>query len=464
LKGQKRSQEAENPANHIPTEGHQKRLRLLASASRRQKFDQEAASGLSASRCSHISHWAQQDQVWPDEFFEEDKMHRLLAKKKSSTASLRRKRSEASIITSTTPSDLQAEKSAPYKNPSYEAVLEREAGSYMDKYKPGVTEASERLCQTLLDSKQVIPQDTIFGDDVFDDTCQRLRGKNEARIFKDCTPLIVPWVEAHATLSANRNLDIAIESVNEGWNNSNPITKPRPQPDYAIGFRRSAFSEDQLKKLQPYLGDPSSSSYFMGTYYMHFPFFTCEVKCGSAGLDIADRQNLHSMTLAVRGIVELFRLANRAEELHREVLAFSVSHDHETVRIYGHFPVIEGTKTTYWRVPLRKYDFTERRGIEKWTAYTFMKNVYDMWMPTYFKRISSAIDELPPEHDFELSHASEPQISEASGLSQQLENQNLAEVLDSQLSHVDLQQITPITPDTSTQAEKPAPKKKKEKV
>lgn len=163
-----------------------------------------------------------------------------------------------------------------------------DAGSYMGKYKPGVTEASERLCQTLLDSKQIIPKDTIFHDDVFEDTCERLRGKNGARIFKDCTPLIVPWAEAHASLSANRDLDIAIESVNDGWNNSNPITKPRPQPDYAIGFKRSAFSDDQLKKLQPFLGEPSSSSYFMGTYYMHFPFFTCEVKCGSAGLDIAD--------------------------------------------------------------------------------------------------------------------------------------------------------------------------------
>jgi hypothetical protein len=385
-------------------------------------------------------------------------MDRLLAKKKSSTASLRRKRSEASIVTATTPSDLQAEKSAPYKNPSYEAILEREAGSHMDRYKPGVTEASERLCQALLDSKQSLPNDSIFRDDIFDDSCERLRGKNEARIFKDCTPLIAPWVEAYATLSANRDLDVAIESVNEGWNSSNPITKPRPQPDYAVGFRRSAFSEDQLQKLQPFLGEPSSSSYFMGTYYMHFPFFTCEVKCGSAGLDIADRQNLHSMTLAVRGIVELFRLANRAQELHRQVLTFSISHDHETVRIYGHFPVIEGTRVTYWRYPLRKYDFTERKGMEKWTAYTFVKNVYDIWMPTLLKKISSAIDDLCPKLDFELSHELEAQISETSGLSQQLEDQDLAEVPDGRLGHIDLQ---PITPDTSTQAEKPAPKRKK---
>lgn len=201
-----------------------------------QTLDYDTVSGITTSQRSHISKWAKKKE-WPKEFFERDKMHHLLAKKKPSTASLRRKRSEASLITSTTPSDLQAEKSAPYKNPSYETVLEREAGSYMGRYKPGVTEANERLCQTLLDSKQIIPEDTIFRDDIFDDTCERLRGKNEERIFKDSTPLIVPWAEAHALLSANRDLDIAIESVNEGWNNSSPITKPHPQPDYAIGFQ-----------------------------------------------------------------------------------------------------------------------------------------------------------------------------------------------------------------------------------
>lgn len=94
----------------------------------------------------------------------------------------------------------------------------------------------------------------------------------------------------------------------------------------------------------------------MGTYYMLFPFLTCEAKGdGSAGLGIADRKNLHSMTLALRGIMEPFRLVGRAEELHRRVLTFSVSHEQEMVRIYGHYPVIEGDKTTYWRYPMRKY-------------------------------------------------------------------------------------------------------------
>ncbi|KAK4031685.1 hypothetical protein C8A01DRAFT_41869, partial [Parachaetomium inaequale] len=47
--------------------------------------------------------------------------------------------------------------------------------------------------------------------------------------------------------------------------------------------------------------------FFMATYYMYFPLLACEVKCGAAALEIADRQNAYSMTLAVRGIVELFR-------------------------------------------------------------------------------------------------------------------------------------------------------------
>jgi hypothetical protein len=49
---------------------------------------------------------------------------------------------------------------------------------------------------------------------------------------------------------------------------------------------------------------------------MYFPFLTCEVKCGAAALDVADQQNAHSMTIAVRGIVELFRLVKREKELY----------------------------------------------------------------------------------------------------------------------------------------------------
>lgn len=134
---------------------------------------------------------------------------------------------------------------------------------------------------------------------------------------------------------------------------------------------------------------------------MHFFFFTCEVKCNLAKLDIADWQNLHNIILAIRDIVELFRLTNCAHELHREVLAFSIFYDYEIIRIYEHFPIIEGTRVTYWRHVLRKYDFTKRKSMKKWIAFTFATNVYNIWMSTLLKMIFSIIDDLRPKSNLE---------------------------------------------------------------
>merc|ERR1712098_410448 len=90
----------------------------------------------------------------------------------------------------------------------------------------------------------------------------------------------------------------------------------------------------------------------------------------------------------------------------------------------GHYPVIDGKKTTFYRHPIREFSFTELDGKEKWTAYKFTKNVYDIWMPTHLKRICSVIDELPTDLDFEVSQQSEPGES---GLSQGLESHHLSD-------------------------------------
>jgi hypothetical protein len=241
--------------------------------------------------------------------------------------------------------------------------------------------------------------------------------------------------------------------VNKDWNNSIPITKTRPQPDYSIAFRREVFTEDQLKRIKPFVGELTETSFFMAMYSIYFPFFTCEAKCGAAALDIVDRQNAHSMTMAVRGIVELFRLLKREKELHQQILAFSISHNHTSMRIYGHYPLVDGDKTTFYRHPIHKFDFTAIEGKEKWTAYKFTKNVYDIWMPDHFKQICSIIDTLPPNINFEVSQQSEPGES---GLSQGLESHHLSdyssqdtislqEEADSQSSRVSSRDVTPHT-------------------
>ncbi|PQE08397.1 reverse transcriptase protein [Rutstroemia sp. NJR-2017a WRK4] len=354
-------------------------------------------------------------------------MNHLLARKKSSS-SFRGKQSEAGSAapSSTTPSDQKPReaKSSPYARPSYETVLATK-GSFMGKFELGITDESKRLCRTLLEAEQSVPQETLFRDDLFEETCETVRARNEAMVVRDISPLICPSAQVLRIYGA-KHLKPLNESVNEGWNSAIPFYGPRPQPDYSVGFGRSAFTDDQLEKLRPFVGEVTDifTSYFMATWQMYFPFLTCEVKCGAAALDIADRQNAHSMTLAVRGTVELFRLVKREKELHREILAFSISHDHRTVRIYGHYPVIDGKKTTFYRHPIHTFDFTALDGKEKWTAYKFTKNVYDIWMPTHLERICSVIDDLPPDLDFEVSQQSE--LGE-SGLSQGFENHYLSD-------------------------------------
>lgn len=94
-------------------------------------------------------------------------------------------------------------------------------------------------------------------------------------------------------------------------------------------------------------------------------------------------------------MVELFRAVNREKELHRQIIAFSVSHSSRIVQIYGHYAEIDGPKTTYYRHDIETFTFTGRNGREKWTAYQFVKNIYELWVPRHLQRLCSVIDALP---------------------------------------------------------------------
>lgn len=101
---------------------------------------------------------------------------------------------------------------------------------------------------------------------------------------------------------------------------------------------------------------------FTVTYYTYYPFLTCEVKCDAAALDIPDWQDARSINLAVRGVIELFRAVKREDEVNRQILAFSVSHDHQSVRIRGHCVGIDGKNAKYYRHPIPKFDFADLDG------------------------------------------------------------------------------------------------------
>lgn len=61
------------------------------------------------------------------------------------------------------------------------------------------------------------------------------------------------------------------------------------------------------------------------------------------------------MTLAVRAIVKLFWVMERENKVQWQILAFSISHNHRTVRIYGHYPVIDGKYAGFYRIWFRNF-------------------------------------------------------------------------------------------------------------
>lgn len=246
------------------------------------------------------------------------------------------------------------------------------------------------------------------------------------------------------------------------------ITKTRPQPDAAFGYGRPVFSDTELNKLRPTLGDTSSFSYFKATYYMLFPFLTKEVKTGTMGLDTADNQNLHSATIAARAVAELFKARGRETELHREIVAFTISHDDQSIRLYAHYLIIDGDNVSIWRHTADQYYLSPKT---KWSTWTFTKNVFDIFSTMHLKRIRSVIDDIPPGLTL-LSQQSESQSSEHP--LQPLEERNLTSntsELSQQLGYQHLTEEEPeipidqqITPDTSIQTGTGSPQRKRNKM
>ncbi len=108
-----------------------------------------------------------------------------------------------------------------------------------------------------------------------------------------------------------------IETIDESWIKSIPLIKdPRSQPNFAVGLKSSTFTSKQLKKLYPSIGNWQTTSRLIATNEMYFPFLTLEIKCDNEALNIANRQNAHSVAVATNAIVELYRLVSRQDELN----------------------------------------------------------------------------------------------------------------------------------------------------
>ncbi|PON29482.1 hypothetical protein TGAM01_v201731 [Trichoderma gamsii] len=281
-------------------------------------------------------------------------------------------------------------KSAQYRDALWSIVYNKNK-TFMWEFHEGLAEGSLGLCKELLGREQLPPRVSVFDDDVIHEISVRCQRRNETRVFRDITPLIAPSAELVA-LRGNKELDILCESANEIWTYSQQLLQYQPQPSYSVGFKALAFTELQFTKVTEFFEDrcTSETSPIMGTSHMFFPCFSCEI----GSFEITRRQNTHNMTIGMRAVVDLFRGVKRESDVHRQILAFSISHDSCEAEIVAHYPVILGETTEFYQQIIASFVFTDSR-FDKWMAYRFTKNMYEVWMPAQFQWICSAIDQLP---------------------------------------------------------------------
>ncbi|KAK5081422.1 hypothetical protein LTS08_006602 [Lithohypha guttulata] len=167
-----------------------------------------------------------------------------------------------------------------------------------------VQEESKSYCKRLLQSTYPEPQYTAFPLSKFLSVWQRVQNQ----------------------------LEHVVEDIDTEWTRCKTLGGPRLKPDPALGIAASAFNEEELAKLRNYTAFERATLF---TNNLYFPFLLSEAKSADVGISVADRQNMHSSSMAVNAIVQLCRAADEAQvvDLSGRILVFSVSHDNERVKL-----------------------------------------------------------------------------------------------------------------------------------
>ncbi|KAK0874857.1 hypothetical protein LTR87_011338 [Friedmanniomyces endolithicus] len=261
--------------------------------------------------------------------------------------------------------------------------------------------ASKKLCNDLLAGEHSLDQHPCYPIERTDDVLERIHGLNEARLQRDVTPWVVPSAE-NLFFSGQKQLDYMGEEIQAEWVRCEPMGVSRPKPDFTVGLRRTAFQDDELRKLENY-ATPQGPFYF--TPDLCFPFLMCEAKTGRIGIDQADTQNMHSASIAVRAMFKLYHAAygvdhEKTKMLSGQILTFSVSHNNRLVNLYGHYAIAgsindkSAESLQFFRHDIAMFSLTMYDGRERYKAYKFIRSLYDKFGPEHLRRVRDAVGQM----------------------------------------------------------------------
>lgn len=262
--------------------------------------------------------------------------------------------------------------------------------------------SSKAVCAELLKGDEQPEFLPCYSRDKIPDVLERAQQCNEPKIQRDITPWVVP--SAENLRLTDRGIDESIgEEVQAEWSRCITMGSTKPKPDFTVGFLQQAFTSDEITKLDNYC---SPERPFMMTPDIAFPFLICEAKSGFTGIELANLQNIHSASLAVKSIIELYRAAFQESQpqlfrgLSGRILVFSISHNNSQANLYGHFAKIEddagATTVQYFRYDITTYGLLMKEGAERFKSYNFVLNLYKQHAPQMLSLIKEAVASLPP--------------------------------------------------------------------
>lgn len=85
---------------------------------------------------------------------------------------------------------------------------------------------------------------------------------------------------------------------------------------------------------------------------------------------------------------------NKAATFNGEIVLFSISHDNEQVKLFGHFAIIDKEKISFYRYYFEEFVLSigARQGRKK--THDFVRAVYDNFYPERFSTIKKALAEM----------------------------------------------------------------------
>jgi hypothetical protein len=268
-----------------------------------------------------------------------------------------------------------------------------EAGLVMKEYQTqaNISEECRSLCKSLVNTPSLPPTGPSFESDRLLKILDLVRFRNEARIVRDIMPFVVPSAEL-LHVDGHPGLEIICEAMDAEWTQCMTLCGPRPKPDFVAGVAPAAFTSEEIEKLRM---NHSSACPNLFPENMYYPFLLCEVKGSDRPIQEAERQSMHSASIAVQAIVQLYRKISAIEEINRKILAFSVAHNNSEVKIFGHFASVGEESTKYFRHRVYVADVAADFASSEWyKSYNVIRAIYDKFFPAHIQRIKSALSRL----------------------------------------------------------------------